>query len=66
MYKNIDELFINLSKSNFRSKFKLKEKKLNKRNQILEKLEKDNLTKEERTSLEKELNQVIIALAKFK
>ncbi len=26
MYKNIDELFINLSKSNFRSKFKLKEK----------------------------------------
>lgn len=43
-----------------------KEQNLNKRNQILEKLESNNLTKEERASLENELSQIIIKLARFK
>lgn len=43
-----------------------KEQNLNKRNQILERLENANLTKEERAGLENELNQIIIKLARFK
>jgi len=43
-----------------------KEKMINKRNKILSNLEDDKITKDERASLEKELNDVIIRLAKFK
>ena len=43
-----------------------KEKLVDKRNQILTSLEDKSLTKEERTSLENELNDVIIKLVKFK
>lgn len=43
-----------------------KEKMINKRNEILAKLDNSGLTQEERASLEKELSNVIIKLAKFK
>ena len=43
-----------------------KEKIINRRNAILSNLEDTNITKEERASLEKELNDVILKLAKFK
>lgn len=43
-----------------------KERNINKRNQILQKLESRDLTKEERASAENELNQIIIKLARFK
>ena len=43
-----------------------KEKNIDKRNDILEKLEQSNLTQEERTNLENELNDIIIKLARFK
>ena len=43
-----------------------KEKIINKRNNILVKLENNDLTQEERTSLEGELNNIIIRLARYK
>lgn len=43
-----------------------KEKMINKRNEILSKLDNSGLTQEERASLEKELSNIIIKLAKFK
>lgn len=43
-----------------------KEKMINKRNEILSKLDNSGLTQEERESLEKELSNIIIKLAKFK
>lgn len=43
-----------------------KEKNINKRNQILKELENQDLTKEERASLESELSNIIIKLARFK
>ena len=43
-----------------------KERNIGRRNEILEKLDKEGLTKEERASLESELNQLIIRLARFK
>ena len=43
-----------------------KEKMINRRNAILSELDNLGLTQEERASLEKELSQVIIKLAKFK
>ena len=43
-----------------------KEKMINRRNTILSELENSNLLQEERASLEKELSNVIIKLAKFK
>ena len=43
-----------------------KEKLINKRNEILANLDNINLAKEERISLEKQLNDVIIKLVKFK
>lgn len=43
-----------------------KERTISERNQILNNLENTNLTKEERASLESQLNNIIIKLAKFK
>jgi len=43
-----------------------KEKTITRRNRILEKLESKDLTKEERASLEGELSNIIIKLARFK
>ena len=43
-----------------------KEKMINRRNTILSNLEDTNLSQEERASLERELSQIIIKLAKFK
>ena len=43
-----------------------KEKMINKRNQILKELDSQDLTKEKRASLESELSNIIIKLAKFK
>lgn len=43
-----------------------KEKMINKRNQILKELDNQDLTKEKRASLESELSNIIIKLAKFK
>ena len=43
-----------------------KEKMISRRNQVLEKLEDKELTKEERASLESELSNIIIRLARFK
>ena len=43
-----------------------KEKTITRKNQILEKLESKDLTKEERESLESELNNIIIKIARFK
>jgi len=43
-----------------------KEKMINRRNTILSNLENSSLSQEERASLEKELSQLIIKLAKFK
>ena len=43
-----------------------KEKNIDRRNDILEKLEQSDLTQEERTSLENELNDIIIKLARYK
>lgn len=43
-----------------------KEKAINRRNNILVKLDDKNLTKEERASLESELSSIIIKLARFK
>lgn len=43
-----------------------KEKIINKRNQILKELDNQDLTKEKRASLESELSNIIIKLAKFK
>mgnify|MGYP000431127067 FL=1 len=43
-----------------------KELLLQKRNEILNKIDKNDLTKEESASLEAELNDVIIKLAKMK
>ena len=43
-----------------------KEKIISRRNQVLEKLEDKELTKDERASLESELSNIIIRLARFK
>ena len=43
-----------------------KEKIISRRNQVLEKLEDKELTKDERVSLESELSNIIISLARFK
>ena len=43
-----------------------KERIINRRNEILEKLEQKDYTKEEIASLEKELNDIILQLAKMK
>jgi hypothetical protein len=43
-----------------------KDKIIVRRNQILSGLEDENLTKEEKASLESELSNIIIKLAKFK
>ncbi len=43
-----------------------KERNIDRRNEILEQLETNNLTQEERTSLENELNSIILKLARFK
>ena len=43
-----------------------KENCITKRNQILEKLESKNLTETERKSLESDLSNIIIKLARFK